>query len=101
MIQDEDSENMKNDQHDPSCAAQEGPPFIPASNFNLISGMRSTRKSMYVFVLGMGVGLTHTEKLLTKKLKIAKETVDLEAESDKGSKEPEKERVLVIFQFAN
>ena len=76
MIQDVDSENMKNDQHDPSCAAQEGPPFIPASNLNLISGMRSTRK-------------------------IAKETGDLEAESDKGSKEPEKERVLVIFQFAN
>ena len=63
--------------------------------------MRSTRKSMYVFVLGMGVGLTHTEKLLTEKLKIARETGDLETEGDEGSKEPEKVRVLVIFQFAN
>ena len=58
---------IKNDKPDPSWAAQEGPMLNPASNLNLISGMRSARSSMYIFVRGMGVGITHTEKLLKKK----------------------------------
>ena len=69
-IQDVDRESMKyikTEQDDPSWAAQEGRLLIPASNFDLIPGMRSTGASMDVFVRGMGVGLTHTENLIIKK----------------------------------
>ena len=42
------------------------------------SGMRSTGTSVDIFVRGVGVGLTHTENVLIKKLRIARETGDLE-----------------------
>ena len=74
-MQDVDRESMKyikNDIDNPSCAAQEGQLIISASNLNLISGMRSTGKSREIFVRGVGVGLTHTEKLLIKKIKSSK-----------------------------
>ena len=48
-IQDVDREGMKyikTERNDPSWAAQEGQLLIPASNLDLISGMRSTRTSM-------------------------------------------------------
>ena len=54
---------MKTEREDPSWAAQEGRLLIPASNRDLISGMRSTGTSMDIFVRGVGVGLTHTENL--------------------------------------
>ena len=76
-IQDVDREimkYMKTEREDPSCAAQEGPLLIPASNLDLISGMRSTRTSMDIFVRGVGVGLTHTENVLIKKIRTAKKT---------------------------
>ena len=60
-IQDVDRESMKHiktDRDDPSWAAQEGQLLIPASNLDLISGMRSTETSMDIFVRGVGVGLT-------------------------------------------
>ena len=57
---------MKSEREDPSWAAQEGGLLILASNFDLISGMRSTGTSMDIFVRGVGVGLTHTENLLIK-----------------------------------
>ena len=66
-IQNADRESkkyIKNDKENPSWAAQEGQLFIPASNLNIISGMRSTGKSTDVFVWVVGVGFTHTEKLL-------------------------------------
>ena len=63
---------IKNDRDDPSWAAQEGQLLIPASNLDLISVMRSTGTSMDIFVRGVGVGLTHTEQLLIKKLKNSK-----------------------------
>ena len=69
-IQDVDRESMeymKTERDDPSWAAQEGQLLIPASNLDLISGMRSTGTSMDVFVRGVGVGLTHTENLIIKK----------------------------------
>ena len=45
-------------------------------NFKLKSGMRSTGTSMDVFVRGMGLKLTHTEKLsLIKKPKIEEKQV--------------------------
>ena len=65
-IQDVDRESMtyiKTENDDPSCAAQEGQLLIPASKTDLLSGMRSTGTSMDIFVRGVGVGLTHTEKL--------------------------------------
>ena len=66
-IQDVDRESMKymkTERDDPSWAAQEGQLLIPASNLDLISGMRSTGPSMDNFVRGVGVGLTHTEKVI-------------------------------------
>ena len=69
-IQDVDRGSMryvKTERDDPSWAAQEGPLLIPASNLDFISGMRSTATSMDIFARGVGVGLTHTEHLLTKK----------------------------------
>ena len=69
-IQDVDRESMKymkTEREDPAWAAQEGRLLIPASNLDLISGMRSTGTPMDIFVRGVGVGLTHTENLLIKK----------------------------------
>ena len=63
-IQDVDRESMKyrkTEREDPFWATQEGRLLIPASNLDLISGMRSTGTSMDIFVRGVGVGLTHTE----------------------------------------
>ena len=68
-IQDVDRESMKyikTERDYPSWAAQEGQLLIPASNLDLISGMRSTGTSMDIFVWGVGVGLTHTENLIKK-----------------------------------
>ena len=56
-IQDVDRESMqyrKTEREDPSWAAQEGRLLIPASNLDLISGNRSTRTSMDIFVRGVG-----------------------------------------------
>ena len=64
--------NIKTGRDDPSWAAQDGQLLIPASNLDLISGMRSTGTSMDIFVRGVGVGLNHTEKLLIKKIKNSK-----------------------------
>ena len=55
----------------------------------LKSGMRSTGRSMDILVRGVAVGLTHTGKILTKKLRIARETGDLEAESGEDPKKPD------------
>ena len=75
-IQDVDRESikyMKTEREDPSWAAQEGRLLIPAFNLDLIPGMRSTAgTSMDIFVRCVGVGLTHTENLLIKKIKNSK-----------------------------
>ena len=99
-IQDVYCESMKymeTEREDPSWAAQEGQLLIPASNLDLISGMRSTGTSMDIFVRGVGVGLTHTEILLIKKLRIARETGDLEAETGKEPKKPDIRRVVESY----
>ena len=81
-IQDVERESMKyiqNDRDNPSWAAQEGQLINPASNLNLIFGMRSTGTSMETFGRGVGVGFTHTGKLLIlKQFKKARETGDIE-----------------------
>ena len=98
-IQDVDRESMKyikTDRNDPSWAAQEGQLLIPASNLDLKSGMRSTGTSMDVFVRGVGVRLTHIENLF-KKIGIARETGDLEAETGVDPKKPDIGRVVESF----
>ena len=99
-IPDVDRESMKyrkTEQEDPSWAGQEGRLLIPASNLDLISGMRSTATTMVIFVRGVGVGLTHTENLIRKKLRIARETGDLEAETGEDSKKPDIGRVVETY----
>ena len=91
-IQDVDRESMKyikTERDDLSWAAQEGRLLIPASNLDLIPGMRSTGTSMDDFVRGVGVGLTHTENLIIKRLRVARETGDLEAETGEEPKKPD------------
>ena len=99
-IQDVDRGSMKNvktERDDPSWAAQEGPLLIPASNLDLISGMQSTGTSMDIFVRGVGVGLTYTEKLLIQKIRIAIETGDLEAETGEDPMKPDIGRVVESY----
>ena len=84
---------IKTERDDPSWAAQEGRLLIPASNLDLIPGMRSTG----YFVRGVGVGLTHTENLIIKKLRIARETGDLEAETGEEPKKPDIGRVVESY----
>ena len=96
-IQNVDPESMKHiktERDDPSWAAQEGQLLIPASNLGLISSMQSTGTSMDIFVRGVGVGLTHTEKLLLKKLRVARETGDLKGKTGEGPKKPGVGRVV-------
>ena len=45
----------------------------------------------------MGVGFNHTEILFIKKLRIARETGDLEAEKDEDSKKPDIGRVVESY----
>ena len=52
---------------------------------------------MDIFVRGVGVGLTHTEKLQTKKLRLARETGDLEAETGEDPKKPDIGRVVESY----
>ena len=99
-IQDVDRESakyIKTERDDPSWAAQEGQLLIPASNLNFISGMRSTGTSKDIFVRGVGVGLTHTENLIIKKMRIAREKGDLEAETGEEPKKPDIGRVVESY----
>ena len=99
-IQDIDRENMKyikTERDDISWAAQEGQLLKNASNLDLISRMQSTGTSMDIFVRGVGVGHTHTEKLLIKKSRIARETSDLEAEKGQGPKKLDIGRVVESY----
>ena len=99
-IQDVDRVSMnfsKTEREDPSWAAQEGRLLNPASNLDLIPGMQSTGTSMDIFVRGVGVGLTHTENLLIKKLRKARETGDLEAETCEDPKKPDIRRVVESY----
>ena len=89
--------HIKTEREDPSWAAQEGRVLIPASNLDLISGMRSTGTSMDIFVRGVGVGLTHTENFLIKKLRVARDTGDLEAETGEDPKKPDIMRVVESY----
>ena len=52
---------------------------------------------MDVFDRRFGVGLTHTEKLLIKKIRIARETGDLEAETGEDPKKQDIGRVVESY----
>ena len=52
---------------------------------------------MNIFVRELGVGLTHTEKLLIKKLRIARETGELEAEIGEDLKKTDIGRVVESY----
>ena len=88
---------MKTEREDPSWAAKEELLLIPACNLDLIPVMRSTGTSMDIFVRGVGVGVTHTENLLIKKLRIARETGDLEAETGEDPKKLDNGRVVESY----
>ena len=99
-IQDVDRESMKyikTEKDETFWAALEGQLLIHVSNLNLLSCMRSTGTSMDIFVRGVGVGLTPTEKVLIKKLGIAIETGDLEAELGEDPKKPDMGRVVESY----
>ena len=59
--------------------------------------MRSTGTSIDFFVRGVGVGLSHTDNLIIKKLRIARETGDLEAETGEEPKKPDMGRVVESY----
>ena len=84
-IQDVDRDGVKYFSHDnteSNWVAPDGPVRVPQSNLGLLDFGRSTGTSMDIFVRGVGVGLTHTENLIIKKLKSARETGELETEGD-------------------
>ena len=101
-MQDIDRESVKyikTDNHNPSCAGENVLLYLPASNLNLISDIRLTGTYMDIFVPGVKVGLIHTEKLLSKKLKTARQTGNLKIELDNRPNKSNKRRVVgAIFK---
>ena len=90
-IQDVDKDGIKYISHDnteSNWVAPDGPLRVPQSNLDLLDFGRSTGTSMDIFVRGVGVGLTHTENLIIKKLKSARETGELETEGENAKKPP-------------
>ena len=90
-IQDVDIDGIKNASHDnteSNWVAPDTPLRVPQYNLNLLDFGRSTGTSMDIFVRGVGVGLTHTENLMIKKLKLARETGELETEGENAKKLP-------------
>ena len=67
--------------------ATDSPLDIPPDNSDLAS---STGTSIKIFVRGVGVGLTHTENLMIKKLREVRETSGLELDGEEA--EPTKRR---------
>ena len=84
-IQDVDKDGIKYVSHDnteSNWVAPDGPLRVPQSNLDLLDFVQSTGTSMDIFVRGVEVGLTHTENLIIKKLKLARETGELETEGE-------------------
>ena len=52
---------------------------------------------MDIFVRGVGAGLTHTENLIIKKLRVTRETGDLEAETGEEPMKPDLGRVVESY----
>ena len=66
--------------------APHGPLCVPEPNIDLLDPGRSTGTSMVMFVQGAGVVLTHTKNFMTKNLKTARETGELDTEGKKAEK---------------
>ena len=76
---------------------QGGQLLIPASNLDLISGMQSTGTSMDFFCPRSGDRTYPHRKLIIKKLRIARETGDLEAETGQEPNKPDLGRVVESY----
>ena len=90
-IQNVDKDGIKHVSHEnteSNLVAPDGPLRVPQSNFDLLVFGRSTGTSMDIFVQGVGVGLTHAKNLSNKKLKLARETGELETEGENAKKLP-------------
>ena len=88
-IQDVDQTSIKYISHDitgSNWVAPDGPLRVPESNPDLLDPGRSTGTSMDIFVRAVGVGLTHTKNIMIKKLKLARETGELETEGKNAQK---------------
>ena len=103
-IQDVDKDGIKYVSHDnteSNWVAPDGPLRIPQSNLDLLDFGRSTGTSMDNFVRGVRVGLTHTEKLIIKKLKSARESGELETEGENAKKPPFERNCESCFDLPN
>ena len=90
-IQDVDKDGIKYFSHDKTesnWVAPDGPLRVPQSNLDLLDFEQSTGTSMDIFVPGVGVGLPETKNLIIKKLKLARETGELETEGENAKKPP-------------
>ena len=88
---------ISHDYTETSWVAPDGPLHVPESNLDLLDFGRSTGTSMDIFVRGMGVGLTHTKNLMTKKLNLASETEELEREGKNALKKSQFGRVFESY----
>ena len=70
-IQGVDKDGIKHvsyDNTESNWVAPDGPLRVPQSNLDLLDLGRSTGTSMDIFVRGVGVGLTHTQNIIIKRL---------------------------------
>ena len=66
----------------------DGPLCVPESNLDLLDPGQSKKTSIDIFVRGLVVGLTHTKKHKSKKLKSARKTGELETDGENFTKPP-------------
>ena len=88
-IQGVDHHSIKYISHDNTesiWVAPDSPLRVPECNLDLLNFGRSTGTSMDIFVRGVGVGLTQAKNLMTKNLKSAMETKELETEGENAKK---------------
>ena len=88
-IQGVDQNSIKYISHDnteSNWVAPDGPLRVPECNLDLLNFGRSTGTSMDIFVRGVGVRLTQAKNLMTKNLKSAMETKELETEGKNAKK---------------
>ena len=84
-IQDVDKDGIKyvsQENTKSNWVAPDGPLRVPQFNLDLLDFGQSKGTSMDIFVRGVEVGLTHTKNLSIKKLKLARETGELETEGE-------------------
>ena len=103
-IQDVDKDGIKYVSHDnteSNWVAPDGPLRLPQSKLDLLDFGRSTGTSMDIFVRGVGVGLTQSKNLITYKLKLARETGELETEVENAKKPLFGQTFASYFDLAN